>query len=66
MVLVCHVILQDQLIKGSYDFMGRSPSNYHNVKFGSHNQSGSGVCHMISQDCILKGSFDFMDRSLSW
>ena len=26
MVLVCHVILQDHVIKGSCDFTGRSPS----------------------------------------
>ena len=25
MILVCHVILQDHVIKGSYDFIGRSP-----------------------------------------
>ena len=25
-ILVCHVVLQDQVIKGSFDFMGRSPS----------------------------------------
>ena len=27
MVLVCHVISQDHVVKGSCDFMGRSPSN---------------------------------------
>ena len=26
MVLACHVILQDHVIKGSCDFIGRSPS----------------------------------------
>ena len=26
MVLVCHIISQNHLIKVSYDFMGRSPS----------------------------------------
>ena len=26
MVLVCHMISQDDLIKGSYNFLGRSPS----------------------------------------
>ena len=25
-ILVCHVVLQDHVIKGSFDFMGRSPS----------------------------------------
>ena len=28
MVLVCHVILQDHVIKGSCDFMGYIPSRY--------------------------------------
>ena len=27
MILVCHVISKDRLIKGSYDFMGGSPSS---------------------------------------
>ena len=28
-VLVCHVVSQDHVIKGSCDFIGRSPSRYH-------------------------------------
>ena len=28
MVLVCHVISQDHMVKGSSDFMGGSPSWY--------------------------------------
>ena len=38
MVLVCHMILQDHIIKGPCEFMGRSPSrlSYHPAKFGSH------------------------------
>ena len=27
MVLVCHMILKENMIKGSSDFLGRSPSN---------------------------------------
>ena len=28
MVLACHVISKDHVIKGSYDFMGSSPSSW--------------------------------------
>ena len=28
MILLCYVILEDHVIKGSCDFMGRSPSTY--------------------------------------
>ena len=57
MILVCHVILQDDAIKGSCDFWlyERESINvsYHPAKFGSHRHSDSGdivalVCHVIS------------------
>ena len=40
MIIVYHVILQDHVIKGSCDFMDRSPSkSYHPAKFGVHKHS---------------------------
>ena len=42
MVLVCHVISQDHMIKGSYDFMGGSPLIHHPAKFGGHRHCVSG------------------------
>ena len=41
MILVCPVILQDHVIKGSFDFMGIRVS-YRPAKFGGHRYSGSG------------------------
>ena len=38
MVLVSLKISQDNMVKGSYDFMGRS---YHPAKFGGHSDSNS-------------------------
>ena len=76
LVLACHVILQDRMIKGSCDFMSSSPLqpikvSYHRAKFGSHNHSGIGVirdlvCHVILQGHVVKGSCDFMGGSPSW
>lgn len=44
MVLVCHGILQDHIIKGSCDFTGRgvSKKSYHLASFGDHRHCGSG------------------------
>ena len=58
MLLVCHVISQGHVIKGSNDFIGRSPSSC--SKFGSYRHSGGGdimvsVCHVISQDYEIRG-----------
>ena len=60
-ILVCPVILQDHVIKGSC-VHGQKPIKvrYHPAKFGSHRQSDSGdilvlVCHVISQDHVIKG-----------
>ena len=52
MIIVYHVILQDHVIKGSCDFMDRSPSkSYHPAKFGVHKHSITGdmflLCHVI-------------------
>ena len=65
MILVCHVISQDHVTKGSNSIMGRSPSNP--AKFGGHRHCGSGYvtisfCHVILQDLVIKGSCDFVDR----
>ena len=59
MVLVCHLISQDHVIKESCDFIIRSPSSYHSAKFGDHKHSGSGnitvfVCHPRPRDQSVK------------
>ena len=42
MVLVCHVILEDFVIKGPYNFMdGRLVVSHHPSKFGGLRHSGS-------------------------
>ena len=70
MVLVCHVISLDNVIKRSCGFMSRSPSKQVTIL-----QSVVAiatlvveflVCHVISQDHVIKRSCDFMDGSLSW
>ena len=70
MILVCHVIFEDRVTKGSSD-MGRSPPkiSHHFAKFYGHRHCGSGnilvlVCHVISQDHVIKGSCDFFSLPL--
>ena len=43
MVLICHIISQDHLIKGSWDFTGWSPSrlSYQSAKLGDHKNCDS-------------------------
>ena len=67
-VLVCQVISEDHMMKGSCDFISKDPSR--SVKFGGHRYSGSGdiiifVCHVTLQDHVIKVLCDFMVRSLS-
>ena len=38
MFLVCHVILQGNMIKESFDYMDRSPSCHKPAKFGGYRQ----------------------------
>ena len=73
MVLVCHMILQDQVMKRSCDFMGRRPieASYHPVKVSGHSHSSSGVvmilvCHMISQDHKVKGQCGKLGGTPTW
>ena len=73
MVLICHVISQDHMIKGSYGFKGSSLSRWATIllNFGGHSHSGIGViislvCHVISQDHFIKSSSDFICVNSSW
>ena len=66
-IFVCHVTLQDHVIRGLCNFMVRSPSktSYHPTKFCSHRHCNSAdvmvlVCHVMSQDHVIKGSCVFM------
>ena len=61
MILVCHVISQDHVIKGSYDFFWQEPIKvrYPPAKIDGHRHSDSGdivvlVCHVISQSHAIK------------
>ena len=69
MVLVCHVILKEQVIKRSCDLMRRVYLWFSHTptKCGGHRHRGSGdimvlVCHMISQDHAIKGSSNNTSR----
>ena len=61
MMLVCHVIAQGHVIKGSC---------YHPTKFDGHRHCGNEdivilVCQSILQDHLIKGSCDFMSTNES-
>ena len=66
MVFVCHVTLQDHVIKVLNDIMVRSPSRYATIliNFVGHKHCGSKdihlVCHMICQKHMIKGPGEFM------
>ena len=67
MVLICYVILQGQVTKGSSNFMGRSRVSHHPVKFGRHRHCSNGeiailVCHLILHDHVTKGSSNIISR----
>ena len=75
MLLICHLILQDHMIKRSYDFMSRSLStlnvSHHPAKFGSHRDCGSEdvmdlVCHVVLQDRETKESCDLWGDNSLW
>ena len=64
LILVCQVILKDCVIKGSLDFMGRSPSGKpitvgdHHDKIGGHDYCDSGYvkllfCQVTSKDHVI-------------
>ena len=67
--LVCHVIKQGHVIKGSGDYINRcclstSTLCHHPAKFGGHRHCSRGdimvlVCLVISQDHIIRGSCYF-------
>ena len=77
MLLICHVISQDHVIKESSDFISRSPSfiskssvSYHPAKYGCYRHSGRGdimvfVCHMTLQEHVTKARSNLMIRSPS-
>ena len=61
MISVCHVILQNHVIKSLYDFMGGTLMvSHHSVSFGGHGHCGSEdimvfICHVILRDYVTKG-----------
>ena len=61
MVLVCLVILEGRMIRGSCQSMDKSPPNviHHPTKFCAFRHCGSGdvmilVCHVILEDHVIK------------
>ena len=60
MASVCHVISQDHVIKGSFDFMGGSlfVVDHHPAKFGRSSLCVSGdiilIYHVISQEYMTQ------------
>ena len=68
MIFVCHVTLQDHVIKVINDFMVRSLSKYV-TEIGSHRHSGSRdmifVCHMTLQGHLIRALHNFTIRSPS-
>ena len=48
--LVCQVILQDHMVKRSYDFMDGSPSWYVTTLFGDHSHCGSGDMFLVAEE----------------
>ena len=75
MFLICHLILQDHMIKRSCDFMSRSPSilnvSHHLAKFGGHTHCGREdimdlVCHVALQDRETKESRDLWGDNSLW
>ena len=60
MVLVFPVILQDNVIKRSYDFTSRIPTRQRDFSSGDMLFL---VCHVISQDYLIERSCEFMGRS---
>ena len=70
MLLVCHVILQDHMIKEYSNIMGENsswqiPNLPCLVAIGTVKVKMILVCHMILQEHMIKGSCDFIDRSPS-
>ena len=58
MVLVCHVTLQDHVIKALYDFMIKIKIYHHPNKLGGHRHCGTGdimvlVCHVILDQKVM-------------
>ena len=72
LVLVCHTISLDHVIKGSCDFKGGKPIkvSYHTAKLGRHGLAGSGditvfIWHVTLQNHMIKTSNDFLVSSPS-
>ena len=62
MVLVCHMIFPDHVIKGSCDFLGRNPSRQFTILQGLVvtdtmvvEDIKVFVCHKYLQDLVTKG-----------
>ena len=71
MSFVCHMTLQDHMIKGLSDFIEEPMKiSHHAAKFGCNRHSFSKdiqvfVCDMTFRDHLTKALYDFMGRSPS-
>ena len=73
MVLVCHVILQNHVIKDSSDFIAKNPFRKVTIlpTFVATDtvvvlEIMVLVCHVISEDHVIKCSCNFMGAYPSW
>ena len=62
-MIVCHVILQDHVIKWSHDFMDRSQSKYVTILPIFMARGDVVVCHVVSKDHMIKESCDLIGRN---
>ena len=73
MILVCHVISQDHVIKKVMRLHKQEPINvsYHTTKSGGHRDCGGGdivvlIYHMILKENVIKGLCDCIGKLLSY
>ena len=60
-ILVCHMILNNHMVKESCEFMEPIKVSHHPAKFGDDKNCCSGdklllICHVILQDHLIEGS----------
>ena len=67
MVLICHVISQDHVIKGSRDYWQKPLKlSYHSTKFGAHSYRGSGEFLFFVRQVILEDPMTRFSLLVGW
>ena len=69
MFLVCHLIYQNHVIKGSDECIEAHRGKLQPVKFGGHRDSCGGimafVCHVALQNYVIKVFYEFLVKNPS-